>query len=73
MSVCQDCGRYSPPDRETGYDADDLCPDCRDKREQELQDSEVPQFCIYCNRRPVDWEHSPYCGPECAIDAEMDR
>ena len=26
---CTGCGRYSPPDPETGYDADALCPDCQ--------------------------------------------
>ena len=32
---CQGCGRYSEPDRATGYDADDLCPRCRDHEEAE--------------------------------------
>ena len=27
------CGRYSPPDRETGHDADTICPTCA--REQD--------------------------------------
>lgn len=27
---CQVCGRWAPMDRETGYDADDLCPTCKD-------------------------------------------
>jgi len=26
--TCPDCGRWAPADRATGYDADDLCPDC---------------------------------------------
>jgi len=26
--TCNDCGAYAPPDTETGYDADDLCPRC---------------------------------------------
>jgi hypothetical protein len=25
---CPSCGRYGEPDRETGYNADELCPDC---------------------------------------------
>ncbi len=25
---CTVCGRYASPDHETGYDADDTCPDC---------------------------------------------
>lgn len=28
--TCPNCGLYSPPDPETGYDADELCPDCAD-------------------------------------------
>jgi hypothetical protein len=31
--TCMHCGRYAPPCRETGYDADDLCPSCRDEAE----------------------------------------
>jgi hypothetical protein len=31
--VCVDCGRYSRPCEETGYDADDVCPDCAEKRD----------------------------------------
>jgi len=27
--TCPHCGRYGPPDPETGYDADELCPDCK--------------------------------------------
>jgi hypothetical protein len=31
---CPNCGRYGEPDRETGYDADELCPDCaREERD----------------------------------------
>jgi len=26
--TCPNCGRYAPADAETGYDADELCPDC---------------------------------------------
>jgi hypothetical protein len=26
--TCLGCGREAPPDRETGYDADDWCPAC---------------------------------------------
>lgn len=26
--TCTICGRYAEPDRETGYDADDMCPAC---------------------------------------------
>lgn len=27
--MCPNCARWSPPDPETGYDVDELCPDCR--------------------------------------------
>lgn len=26
--TCPECQRWAPPDPETGYDADELCPDC---------------------------------------------
>lgn len=29
MSLCTLCGRWAPPDPETGYDADGLCPTCQ--------------------------------------------
>lgn len=25
---CPACGRYAPPDPDTGYDADDICGEC---------------------------------------------
>jgi RNA polymerase subunit RPABC4/transcription elongation factor Spt4 len=31
--TCKYCGRYSEPDRETGYDASDICPECERERE----------------------------------------
>jgi len=30
--------------------------------------------CPYCGRElPDHANHAPYCGPECAIDAQMER
>lgn len=29
--TCPICQRWSRADPETGYDADDICPDCRDE------------------------------------------
>jgi hypothetical protein len=29
MATCRGCGKSSSMDRETGYDADDVCPSCR--------------------------------------------
>ncbi len=26
--TCRICGCYAPPDTETGYDAEDICPSC---------------------------------------------
>lgn len=26
--ICQVCGQFSEPDRESGYDADSICPAC---------------------------------------------
>lgn len=31
--TCTICGRYAEPDRETGYDADEMCPSCAYDRE----------------------------------------
>lgn len=57
---CTSCGRYAAPDRETGYDADDLCPTCRD--------AEV-NICLYCNEAPEIPAEAPYCSTECAAKA----
>ena len=27
--TCPNCGRHSPPDRQTGYDVDEECPACK--------------------------------------------
>jgi hypothetical protein len=32
--TCQNCGRYAPADAETGYDADELCPECEREKDQ---------------------------------------
>ena len=29
--TCKGCARWSPPDPDTGYDADDLCPECEEE------------------------------------------
>jgi len=29
-------------------------------------------MCYFCSTRPIDPTHDPYCGVECAIDAEVD-
>ena len=34
---CQYCGRWSPADRETGYDADDVCPECAEREEDDVE------------------------------------
>lgn len=38
---CPRCGRWAPPDPETGYDADELCPECKD---------------MFADEHPDDWE-----------------
>ena len=30
---CDICGRYMPPDPETGYNADSVCPECQEMEE----------------------------------------
>ena len=70
MMICDICGRYSPPDPETGYDAEDQCPSCAEA--EDLADTE-PERCPICGAvltSPRDW---PYCGDlMCSIDAERD-
>jgi predicted amidophosphoribosyltransferase len=43
--TCMDCGRWTPADRETGYDADDLCAACQDERDA-LEEQTVR--CEHC-------------------------
>lgn len=31
--TCPNCGCWAPPDPETGYDADDICPSCAELME----------------------------------------
>jgi len=38
--ICQHCGRYEPPDRETGYDADPLCPTCQAEKDNAASDDD---------------------------------
>ena len=38
---CPDCGRWEPADRETGYDADELCPTCKLTRCEVCEDAEA--------------------------------
>lgn len=33
--TCTICGRYADPDRETGYDADEVCPRCAEQADQD--------------------------------------
>lgn len=42
-------------------------------REQALYRDAAGGLCIYCNARPVDPARDPYCGAECALDAETNR
>jgi len=59
--TCPECGCTAPADPQTGYDADDLCPDCKDK-----------SWCIYCGDL-IDHDCKywwPYCSTTCAINAE---
>ena len=45
---CKYCGRWSPVDRETGYDADDVCPTCAESEddwndEDDITHVDLPQ------------------------------
>lgn len=63
---CKFCGRYAPPDPETGYDADDCCPEC------------ASSLCTGCYQT-VTADSSglcPTCRDErddCRFDDEIDR
>lgn len=59
MAECQRCGRYAEPDRETGYDADSLCPECEEFIETYDEHCDACGFdrpsCI-CNGRGDQWQ-----------------
>lgn len=38
---CPRCGKWAPPDRESGYDVDELCPPC--KEIDDMSDNKPPQ------------------------------
>jgi len=60
MSDCRVCGRHWPADRETGADADDLCPDC-----------EAP-VCGWCGGALPRETTSGYCDGVCEAQAQND-
>jgi hypothetical protein len=35
--ICERCGVYCPPDRETGYDGDHYCPDCTLRASEDVE------------------------------------
>ena len=41
---CKYCGRFAPADIETGYDADDVCPDCAEESERERGDDDGMEY-----------------------------
>ena len=32
----------------------------------------VPDWCLYCNQPYEELTHYPYCGADCALQAEID-
>lgn len=64
---CPNCGRYGAPDPETGYDADELCPDCkeleRDAARDDAADSkreEMRDRLMDLQYREDDSDESPF-------------
>jgi hypothetical protein len=57
---CRICGRWAAADSETGYDADDVCPDC-----------EAPQ-CWWCAGELPRDEQGGYCSSLCEASAQAD-
>jgi len=47
---CPRCGRYAPPDPETGYDADDTCPTCA---ADDDPDADEPMDQAYIDERDI--------------------
>lgn len=54
--VCVVCGRWSPPDGETGYDGDTMCPWCRAELDEEFCDvcgcglvRDADGYCMQCD------------------------
>ena len=43
MSMCPNCARWAPPDKETGYDVDALCGDCQADGWTEDADGSIQQ------------------------------
>lgn len=41
--------------------------------EDKDEDEDETPKCIYCNDKPVDPKHDPYCSNQCAINAERDN
>ena len=59
---------------------DVACPDCKAPLElctcESEEDDEPVAFCLMCNTIETFWAdrgHSPYCGAECGLLAEMER
>lgn len=44
--TCPICGRWAPADRDTGYNADDVCPDC-------VQQLDAAEVAVTVVRVPV--------------------
>ena len=59
--ICQVCGRWAAGDFETGYDADDVCPDC-----------EAP-CCWWCAGDLPREATSGYCDSACEARAANDN
>lgn len=59
--TCQVCGRYSAPCPFTGYDADDLCPECQaadDALEALARAGELEEEHVENIVRPTDEDQS---------------
>lgn len=43
--TCQSCNRFAPADRDTGYNADDLCAECAEREDIE-RDGHIEQIAL---------------------------
>jgi hypothetical protein len=54
MSECPQCHRWFPPDNETGYDADGLCPVCEE--EEDAWRADLYQKLTRLDFLTVEWD-----------------
>lgn len=70
---CPACGAWGPADPETGYDADELCPNCRTVEQIEEGDVQVCDRCRSLAPEVFPTDEGSYWCDGCLEDAEQER